>query len=88
MMTPFKCGREDIFATVLRTSKGDAPGTNGNSPSPYNLLIERPLPGEGKFFPAAEANTLAKDLNEDPDEFYSSSPELKSNHGFTELSGE
>ena len=85
---PFKCGREDIFATVLRTSEGDAPGTKGNSLSPYNLLIERPPPREGKIFPAAEANTLAKNPNEDPDEFYSSSPELKSNHGFAELSGE
>ena len=78
-MTPFKCGREDIWVIVLRTSEGDASGTNGNNPNPFNLLIEG-----AEFKSGEEEQNSFRSLVR----VFASAAESKSNHGFAELSEE
>ena len=79
-MTPFKCGREDIWVIVLRTSEGDASGTNGNNPSPYNLLIEG-----AEFRSGEEEQNSSRSSFRSLARVFASVAERKSNHGFAEL---
>jgi len=87
-MTPFKCGREDICAIVLRTSEGSAFGTNGNNPSPYNLLIEGLPPEEAKSSSGEEEQNSSRSSFNSLAREFASGAERKSNHGFAELGGE
>jgi hypothetical protein len=67
--------------------EGDASGTNGNSPSPYNLLTERPLPEEKRPSSGGE-NGASKSSFRSLAMVFVSAGGMKSNHGFTGLSGE
>ena len=87
MMTPFKCGSEDICVMVPRTSEVDAPDTNGSNPSPYNLLIEAVLPEEGEYKFGEEEQKSSRSSFNSLARLFASCADRKSNHGFAELGG-
>jgi len=84
-MTPFRCGREDICVIVLRTSEGDASGTNGNNPSPYNRLIEGPPPEGARSNSGEEEQYSSRSSFKSLARVFASAAGRKSNHGFAEL---
>ena len=73
---------------VLRTSEGAASRTNGNNPSPYNLLIEGPPPEGARSSSGEEEQYSSRSSFKSLARVFASAAGRKSNHGFAELSGE
>lgn len=68
-------------------SEGEASGTKGNNPSPYNLLIEGPPPEEAKPSSGEEEQNSSRSSFRSLASVFASPADRKSNHGFAELSG-
>lgn len=70
---------------VLMTSEGDASGTNGSNPSPYNLLIEGPPPEEARSSSGEVEQNSSRSSFNSLARVFASAAGRKSNHGFAEL---
>jgi len=66
-------------------SEGDASGTNGNSPRPYNLLIEGPPPEEARGNSGEDEQNSSRSSFNSLARVFASPGDRKSNHGFAEL---